>query len=152
MSPLMGQLANLDVMRIISLIQPDNFISDNTSQYYSKKNLDMHRMIAGWETENKNVIDDLNHINDSICTTKNMTFSPELPLLFFTRDDSVQNPREDGKTSVSFYDTYITNSSIQEVIPLDGSHYLHWSCKEEIVSYTNQFVNYSVNSFLHQLQ
>ena len=94
----------------------------------------------------------LNHINDSICTTKNMTFSPELPLLFFTRDDSGQNPREDGKTSVSFYETYITNSSIQEVIPLDGSHYLHWSCKEEIVSYTNQFVNYSVNSLLHQLQ
>ena len=50
-----------------------------------------------------------------------MTFSPELPLLFFTRDDSGQNPREDGKPSVSFYETYITNSSIQEVIPLDGS-------------------------------
>ena len=50
-----------------------------------------------------------------------MTFSPELPLLFFTQDDSGQNPREDGKTSVSFYETYITNSSIQEVIPLDSS-------------------------------
>ena len=50
-----------------------------------------------------------------------MTFSPELPLLFFTRDDSGQNPREDGKPSVSFYETYITNSSIQEVIPLDSS-------------------------------
>lgn len=152
MSPLMGQLDNLGVMRIISLIQPDNFISDNTSQYYSKKNLDMQRMIAGWEADNKNVIDELNHINDSICKTKNMTFSPELPLLFFTQDGCGQNPRQDGKTSISFYKTYITNSSIQEVIPLDGSHYLHWSCKEDIVSYTNQFVNYSVNSLLHQLQ
>lgn len=140
MSPVMGQLANLGVMRLISLVEPDNFTSDNSKQYYSKENLDMQRMISAWKADNKNVVDEWNHINDSITKTRDFTFSSDLPVLLFTQDDSNKEPREDGKTSVSFCETYITNPSIQEVIPLNGPHYLHWTCKDELVTYTNQFV------------
>lgn len=146
MSPFIGQLANLGIMRIVAQIEPDNFISDNTNLYYSQENLDLQRTIAGWKANNKNVIDQMNHIDDSIAKTHDMSFSQDLPILFFTQSDEGKKTREDGKTSVSFYETYATNTSIQKVIPLNGPHYLHWTCKEELVEYTNQFISSSFSS------
>ena len=90
----------------------------------------------------------MNHISDSIAKTHDMTFPDTLPVLLFSSDDSDLPPREDGKTSVSFKETYITNPDLQKVVPLDGSHYLHWTCKNEISSYTNIFLN--ENDSLHR--
>lgn len=127
-----GQLANLGVMRLLTLIAPDNFISDNSKGFYSDENLALQRHISSWKANNSNMIDQMNHISDSIAKTHDMTFSSDLPLLFFTTDENDKTPRADGKTNVSFYESYLTNPSIQKVIPLNGSHYLHWSCKDEM--------------------
>lgn len=140
-SPIAGQLVNIGLMRFITLLSPDNFTSDNCQEYYSEENISLQRHISSWKAQNKNVIDQLNHINDSLTKTHDMTFRKDLPLLFFTTDGSSQEPRKDGKSSVSFYETYITNPSLQTVIPLNGSHYLHWTYKEEIYSYTQDFLS-----------
>ncbi|WP_075719249.1 alpha/beta fold hydrolase [Roseburia sp. 499] len=136
-----GQLVNLGVMRLITLFAPDTFISDNSNNYYTDENLSLQRHIASWKAQNKNVIDQMNHISDSIAKTHDMTFGKDLPVLFFTTDDSNQKPRDDGKTSVSFYETYITNPSLQKVISLNGPHYLHWTCKDEMCSAVQQYIS-----------
>ena len=135
-----GQLVNIGVMRLITYLEPNNFISDNSKNNYSEENLTLQRYISSWKAQNKNVIDQMNHIEDSIATTHDMTFRNDLPVLFFTTDDTGKGTREDGKTSVSFCETYISNSSLQRVIALCGPHYLHWTCKDEIYSNVHDFL------------
>jgi len=98
----------------------------------------MQKKISAWKGYNKTVINEINHINKNIETTFNMKFHRNLPLLFFTIPSKIV--REDGKTSISFYQTYITNESCQQVIEMDGTHYLHWSCADDM--------NYAIEKFL----
>ena len=135
-----GQLVNIGVMRLITYLEPDNFTSDNSKNNYSEENLTLQRYISSWKAQNKNVIDQMNHISDSITATHDMTFRNDLPVLLFTTDDTGKETREDGKTSVSFCETYISNSSLQRVIALRGPHYLHWTCKDEICSNVHDFL------------
>ena len=135
-----GWLSSLGVMRLLTIISPESFISDNSSNYYSEENLTMQKYISAWKGSNRNVVDEMNHIGDSISKTRDMTFGNTLPVLLFTSDDSNQDSREDGKTSVSFNETYITNPEIQKVIPLSGPHYQHWTCKDEICAYAQKYI------------
>lgn len=136
-----GQLSSIGVMRVLTLLAPNNFISDNTMNFYNKENLTMQKRIASWKSSNKNVVDEMNHIKDSISKTYDMTFHDNLPVLLFSSDDSDLPPREDKKTNLSFNETYITNPDIQKAIFLNGPHYLHWACKDEMCSYIEQFLN-----------
>lgn len=140
MPPIMGHLSSIGVMRLITLLEPDNFTSNNSKHYYSEENLAIQRHIASWKASNKNVIDEMNHINDNVSKTYDMTFQDNLPVLLFTSDDSNKTPREDGKTSVSFNETYITNPALQKVVSLPGPHYLHWTCKDEMCSYVQDYI------------
>lgn len=135
-----GQLPSIGFMRLMTLFVPDNFISENSKQYYTEENLAFQKCIASWKALNKNVIDETNHINDSISKTYDMTFQNTLPVLLFSSDDSNMPPRKDGKTSASFKETYITNPALQKVVTLKGPHYLHWTCKDEIYAYVQEFI------------
>lgn len=135
-----GQLSSIGAMRLITLLAPDNFISDNSKHYYTEENLAMQKCIASWKASNQNVIDEMNHISDSVSKTHDMTFRNNLPVLLFITDDHNKMPREDGKTNLSFNETYVTNPVIQKVISLDGAHYLHWTCKDEICSYVQEYM------------
>lgn len=136
-----GLLCPMGAMRWITLLSPDNFISENSAGYYSDENMAMQRRIAGWTADNCNVIDQMNHIAQNIDTTQGMAFSPDMPLLFFTRDGSTQSPRADGKTSVSFFETYISNESCQQVEALNGHHYLHWADADKMAAETTTFLS-----------
>lgn len=131
-----GNLSSLGIMRLLS----KDLISDNTQHYYTEENLSTQKCIASWKASNRNVIDEMNHISDSIEKTYSMTFSADLPVLLFSADDSDLPPRDDGKTSVSFKETYITNPALQKVISLNGPHYLHWTCTDEICSHVKEFL------------
>ena len=135
-----GQLSSLGVMRLVALLAPNQFLSDNCNHYYSKENLTMQASIASWKAFNRNVIDEMNHIGDSIAKTYDMTFQNSLPVLLFSSDDSDLPPREDGKTTLSFNETYITNHELQKIVSLNGPHYLHWTHMNEICTYIHSFL------------
>ena len=82
----------------------------------------------------------MNHIGDSIAKTYDMTFQNSLPVLLFSSDDSDLPPREDGKTTLSFNETYITNHELQKIVSLNGPHYLHWTHMNEICTYIHSFL------------
>ena len=132
--------APLGLSRLITMLAPDTFLSDNTAGCYSAGNLTMQRKIAAWKGYNRNVVEEMNTVDSNIAATLSMTFDPALPLLFFTRLESSRTPHEDGKTSVGFYESYITNPACQKVVELDGRHYLHWNCSSETANAVQAFL------------
>ena len=100
----------------------------------------MQKHIASWKSTNRDVIDEMNHISNSIAKTHDMTFQKDLPVLLFSSDDSTMPPRKDGKTNLSFKESYITNPQLQKAVSLNGSHYLHWTCQEEMISHIQSFL------------
>ena len=132
-------IAPLGVSRLLTLINPDKFISENTNNIYSEENIHMQKAIASWKGYNRVIINEFNQIQRNIEMTHSMTFNKDLPLLFFTYETGIV--REDGKTSKRFYEIYITNKKCQNVIVLEGTHYLHWTCSDEMVKDINQFLD-----------
>ncbi|NLG03892.1 MAG: alpha/beta hydrolase, partial [Clostridia bacterium] len=128
----LGYLCDLGVMRLICMIAPDNFISDNTNALYSKENLQNQKFLASRMSNNTTVINQSNHIAENIELTHDLTFDSNLPILFFTRDDSDKQPRSDHKTSVSFFESYISNPDLQSVVAMNAHHYMHWSKAKEM--------------------
>ncbi|WP_315169398.1 alpha/beta hydrolase [Metaclostridioides mangenotii] len=126
--------------RLISIISPQTFISENKNNAYSGDNLKMQKKISAWKGFNKTVINEINCIDKNIETTFNMKFQRNLPILFFTIPPKNKVAREDGKTSISFYQTYITNESCQHVKEMNGTHYLHWSSADDM--------DYAIEKFL----
>lgn len=142
--PIAGLLCPMGIMRWISLVSPDMFASDNSAGYYSEDNLAMQRLISGWVAENHDVIDQMNHVAQNIAATRDMLFSAKMPLLLFTRDESTRSPREDGKTSASFFETYISNEACQQVVVLNEHHYLHWEDADKMAAQTTLFLSRQV--------
>lgn len=136
-----GNLSKLGIMRLLTLVSPESFLSDNAKGFYSDENLTLQKHIAAWKSNNSNVIDEMNHIEDSITKTYHMTFSKKMPVLLFARDDSDMPLREDGKTNLSLKESYITNPKLQKAVLLQGPHYLHWTAKDEILIHINEFLN-----------
>lgn len=118
--------------RLISMISPQTFISENKENAYSDDNLKMQKKISAWKGYNKTVLNEINYIDKNIKTTFNMKFHRNLPILFFTIPSKNEIAREDGRTSISFYQTYITNESCQQAMEMDGTHYLHWSRADDM--------------------
>lgn len=136
----LGLLNPVGIIRWSCMLNPDAYISDNSSGLYTPGNLAMQKRIAARMGQNATVIDQMNRIGDNLEITKDMKFDSRLPLLFFTRDGSSQEAREDGKSSGSFYQTYVTNEECQRVVPLNGGHYLHWTCSEEMAEEVGVFL------------
>lgn len=130
----------LGISRVITIISPNTFISKNIDNTYSNENLQMQKIISARQGYNKTIINETNYINKNIETTLDMKFDSDLPLLFFTTPESKRKHRDDGKTSVSFYKTYITNDNCQQVMEMDGTHYLHWSCSESMADKVESFL------------
>lgn len=118
------------LIRLLTFFSPESFVSENKNDTYSEDNIKMQKAISSWRGYNSTVINETNHVNENIEKTKDITFPSNMPLLFFTYERD--GKRDDGKTSESFYETYITNPDCQKVMVLDGSHYLHWTCSEEM--------------------
>lgn len=126
-----GDLHKLGLIRLLNQLAPESYISSNEKNLYSDQNLKMQSILVSAKGQNRNVVDQLNHIPDSMTKTKELTFPDDMPILFFTRTRD-QETRSDHKTSKSFYETYITNPAIQSVITYEAGHYMHWTCSKEM--------------------
>jgi len=68
-----------------------------------------------------------------------MSFSAEMPVLIFTaRKDKIT---EDGKSNITFYQTYLSKLTSKKLVDLEGHHYLHWTRYKEMNQYVNEFIN-----------
>ncbi|MCM1991452.1 alpha/beta fold hydrolase [Oceanirhabdus seepicola] len=131
------------IARLGLLITPDSFLPIARDGAYSKDDLNLIKMISGWKLGNKNIVSEVNEIQNNLDKTIKMSYPKELPVLIFTYERSKK--REDGKTSVSFYETYLNDLDSGRVIVLEGHHYLHWTCSEEMTKEVNAFIDECLN-------
>lgn len=140
-----GHLCDLGLMRLISIISPSALTSDNTLGIYSSENLKMQRMIAARRASNVTIIHENNAIEENILATKNLSFSSELPILFFTLEVSNASSLENPKSNRSFFESYITNPSIQSVTVYDAPHYMHQTRANEMADAVEVFKKKAVS-------
>lgn len=143
MSPAIDLMRVAGITRILQMMDPNQFVSDNSANLYSEENLKEQRIISARIEANKDVINQYNDIDNKIAATCNLEYTNAMPLLFFTTNDADKQARPDGKTSKSLYETYITNPAIQSVITYDASHYMHWTKAKEMADDVNKFVEKS---------
>lgn len=132
-----AKMANpLGLQRLVCMISPATFISDNKAGFYTNENLAQQKTISSRVGFNKTIINETNSVESNIQKTYDMMFNSAMPLLFFTREPKTQS---DGKSKTSFYETYITNPEIQKVVVLDTGHYMHWDQADKMSAIVKDF-------------
>ncbi len=138
----LAKLVNpLGISRLLCMTAPATFISDNGTGIYTEENLQMQKLLASRVGYNRNVIDEMNMVGKNIDATRDIVFDAALPLLFITRTEASHTARDDGKTSRSFYDTYIMNPDCQQILELDAGHYMHWAQSPAISEAAKAFLD-----------
>lgn len=133
----LAKVANpIGLQRLICMVSPLSFISDNRGGLYTEDNLNQQKLLSNKVSNNATVINETNAIESNINKTYSMKFEKTMPLLFFTCKIM---DKEQGKNSKEFYEKYITNPEIQKVIVLDSSHYMHWTKASDMAEATKQF-------------
>ena len=61
-----------------------------------------------------------------------------LLFLFFTTKENKVN--DEGKSYVTFYESYLTKHSSSKVVTLEGHHYLHWTQHKKMSEHVNEFI------------
>lgn len=132
------------VYRWLAALRPELFVSDNDEGAYSPENLQLQQMLAAEKGYNVTVLQEANAVDANVKKTRALSFRTDLPLLFLIRSDKLKTPRADGKTSRSFFETYLTNSDCQTIQELDGPHYLHWTQSSAMAQAVKSFLQKNV--------
>lgn len=136
---ILSALGPTGIARLALLINPDDFLPITDKGTYSDENIKLTKVLSSWKGYNKNVVDELNEINNNINKTFDMSFPLDMPVLIFTtKPDKVT---EDGKSNITFYETYLNSLTSKDLVVLDGHHYLHWTFYKEMGEDVNDFIN-----------
>ncbi|WP_156178116.1 alpha/beta fold hydrolase [Bacillus sp. SA1-12] len=127
------------IARLAVYLNPEDYLPNAEKGTFSEDHLKMTKSISAWNLGNKNIVAEVNEMNQNIAKTMDMSFPSEIPVLIFTvKDDKVT---KDGKTMVSFYQTQISHLPTNKLVVLEGNHYLHWSRYKEISEIVNEFID-----------
>ncbi|WP_249365415.1 alpha/beta fold hydrolase [Cytobacillus citreus] len=135
----MSMLAPTGMARLVSYINPSDVLPIADKGTYSDENIKMTKRISAWKGLNKNVVNEAIEMEKNIMKTKDMSFSPDLPVMIFARErkDKVS---EEGKTNITFNQSQLSNVTTNKLVPLEGHHYLHWTQYKEMSNYVNEFI------------
>ncbi|MCM3784707.1 alpha/beta hydrolase [Neobacillus mesonae] len=124
--------------RLAVSLNGSSYLPLATEGTYTEENLAMTKALTSWNGYNKNVIQEANEVSDNVKKTALMSFPSDLPVLFFTREDS--RVSEDGKSQFTFLQSQLTEHPSSAIIPLYGHHYLHWTKYTEISEDVLEFI------------
>lgn len=134
-----GLMAPLGISRLITLLSPGTFISNNSEGAYAKENLDLQKTLSAWKGYNATVVAENNAIAENMAATQNQSFRPEIPTLIFARESSAAPV--DGKTNLTFYAEKLAGLTRGQCIPLTGHHSLHWTQSSIMIQDIQEFLN-----------
>lgn len=140
----MSYLAPSGIARFMVYFQPNEVLPHAEKGTYTEENLRITKAISAWKTYNKNVVAEMNELKNNVDKTKNMTLPSDLPVMIFT-------PKEDnvfGKSKISFYQTQLQHVNMNQLVVLEGEHYLHWTQYKEMSKYVNEFLD-SMSGTVH---
>ena len=134
----MSYVAPTGIARLVLYMTPDDFLPLAEIGTYTEDNLKTTKAISSWKGYNKSVVNETNEIKNNIDKTVDLTFPPDMPVLFFTRKEYKLN--EDVKSNIPLYQTLLSNSSSSKIVTLEGHHYLHWTRYKEMSEHVNEFM------------
>ncbi|MGA4722167.1 alpha/beta fold hydrolase [Fictibacillus nanhaiensis] len=131
-------VAPTGIARLATYIAPESILPISKKGTYSTNNLKKTKMITSWKGYNKNVVNETNEIDKNIRKTKEMKFPSKLPVMVFVK--KIEKPKENGKSTITFFQDQLRDVLKNEIIPLEGHHYLHWTNYSEMNHYINKFI------------
>ncbi|MDF2066668.1 alpha/beta hydrolase [Bacillus sp. Cr_A10] len=133
----LSYVAPTGIARLALYLTPDNFLPISEKGTYTEENLRMTKAISAWKGYNKNVVNEANEINNNIDKTIDMTFPHDLPVMIFTTKE--ENVNGDGKSNINFYKSQIQNIDVNNLVTIEGHHYLHWTHYMEMSEHVDEF-------------
>ncbi|WP_251401914.1 alpha/beta fold hydrolase [Ureibacillus chungkukjangi] len=141
MPEILSYVAPTGIARFALNIDPEGFLPIAVDGTYSEENQKMTEAISAWKGYNKTVVNETNEIENNIRKTINMKFPSSMPVLLFTTKEEKETTN--GKNSVTFYETQLSNSPASKIVILEGHHYLHWTHYKEISKAVSELIKIS---------
>lgn len=124
------------ITRLQSVGHPEKTIYADLSYRYSEKELEVYRILSMDCMYNKDVTNELNHMEETLETVRNVKFPESMPVLQFISSSNC----EIMDLWEPLHREVITETGRSEVICLDGGHYLHFVRRQEIVEKVNEWI------------
>ncbi|WP_337032407.1 alpha/beta hydrolase [Paenibacillus illinoisensis] len=103
---------------------------------FDDQTVEKMKMISNKNMYNPTTLNEMDHIYSNFQGARDLTFPKDLPLLLF-----VQANNEDVEGWIPLHEGQIKDSVHGEVIPMDGSHYLHHTQFKKIAEDVRSFMN-----------
>lgn len=126
----------LGLTRLQSINHPEKVIYADFSYSYSERELEVYRILSMDYMYNKTVMNEMKQLKKNLEAVREMKFPDNLPVLQFISDSNC----EIMDSWEPLHRAVITESEKSEVLRLEGSHYLHFDRKEEIVEKVNAWI------------
>ena len=124
------------ITRLQSVAHSEKAIYADLSYGYSEKQLEVYRILSMDYMYNKDVMNELKHMEETLETVRDMKFPEDLPVLQFISSSNC----EIMDLWEPLHKEVITETGRSEVIRMDGGHYLHFERRQEIVEKVNEWI------------
>lgn len=94
-------------------------------------------MATAWNSVNIFVINEFNLVNTNTKELYDVKYPSNLPVLSFILKETEGNDPE----WIPLHEEIISNTEIQKIETLSGTHYLHWTNADKISDMTKEFID-----------
>lgn len=126
----------LGFTRIGSIRCPEKAVYADVSYPYSKRELEVFRILSMDFAYNSDIMNELKSMEDNLESIRDMKFPANVPVLQFVSGDNCNLL----KSWELLHREVITETDRSEVLRLEGGHYLHFEKKEEIVEKVRDWI------------
>lgn len=129
-------------MRLISYIKPESYRLDKMQNElnYTSDEIKLYRKFIANKYLTKNMMNEIKELKNNIKDLENFKYNENLPVLNLLSNETLDEKKYTDNLKQEIEKT-ITNKNIQKNITVTSSHYLEIDNIEEIVDYTNNFLN-----------
>ncbi len=126
----------LGFTRIGSIRCPEKAVYADVSYPYSKRELEVFRILSMDFAYNSDIMNELKSMEDNLESIRDMKFPSNVPVLQFVSEDNCNLL----KSWELLHREVITETDRSEVLRLEGGHYLHFEKKEEMVEKVRDWI------------
>jgi pimeloyl-ACP methyl ester carboxylesterase len=109
------------LVRTVAWLAPDLVNPD--SDAYTEDELQRMRLMGSWNFGNAAVADETARIANNAAALRGVTYPDDMPVLAFLADDKSGSL----DTKMASTQNLLKNVERQEIVTLEGGHYLHWT-------------------------
>ncbi len=127
----------LGITRLKSISKHQKAVYADSSYVYTKEELMVFRILSMDFVNNKTVMNELDCMESNLDIVREMKFPNNMPVLQFVSGDNCELMEAWEK----LHREVITETDKSEVLRLDGGHYLHFECKQEIIDKVKEWIS-----------